>query len=104
MIYFDNLMWNRERIEHLTGFVPKLEIYVPVDQRVYGYYTLPILYGDTLVARIEPKMDRKEKKLIIRGYWNEDSFKETEEYRDRLERNVENFAAFHGAEEIEWLS
>jgi uncharacterized protein YcaQ len=104
MIYFDNMMWNRERVEHLTGFVPKLEIYVPTDKRVYGYYTLPILYGDTLVARIEPKMDRKEKKLIIRGYWKEEGFNETDDYRDKLERNVENFAAFHGADEIEWLS
>lgn len=104
MIYFDNMMWNRERVEHLTGFVPKLEIYVPTDERVYGYYTLPVLYRDTLVARIEPKMDRKEKKLIIRGYWKEEGFIETEEYRDKLERNVENFAAFHGAEEIEGLS
>lgn len=104
MIYFDNMMWNRERVEHLTGFVPKLEIYVPTDQRVYGYYTLPVLFGDTLVARIEPKMDRKEKKLIIRGYWKEEGFNETDDYRDKLERNVENFAAFHGADEIEWLS
>jgi len=104
MIYFDNMMWNRERVEHLTGFVPKLEIYVPIDQRVYGYYTLPVLFGDTLVARIEPKMDRKEKKLIIRGYWKEEDFKETDDYSDKLERNVENFAAFHGADEIEWLS
>lgn len=104
LIYFDNMMWNRERVEHLTGFVPKLEVYVPAAKRVYGYYTLPVLYGDTLVARIEPKMERKEKKLIIRGYWKEDWFKETDEYGDKLERNVENFAAFHGAEEIEWLS
>ena len=104
LIYFDNMMWNRERVHHLTGFVSKLEIYVPTAQRVYGYYTLPVLYGDKLVARIEPKMDRKEKKLIIRGYWKEEGFNETDEYRDKLERNVENFAAFHGADEIEWLS
>jgi uncharacterized protein YcaQ len=102
-VYFDNMMWNRERIEHLTGFVPKLEIYIPVDQRVYGYYTLPILYGDTLVSRIEPKMNRKEKKLIIKDYWKEESFDETKDYREKLERNVENFAAFHGANKIEWL-
>ncbi len=103
LIYFDNMMWRRERVELLTGFVPKLEIYIPAAKRKYGYYTLPVLYGDTLVARIEPKMERKEKKLIIRGYWSEEGFKETDGYRDKLERNVENFAAFHGAEEIEWL-
>ncbi len=103
LIYFDNLMWNRERVQHLFGFESKLEIYLPQDQRVYGYYHLPVLYGDQLVARIEPKMERTEKKLIIRGYWTEPGFKETSEYREKLDRNLEAFAAFHGAERIEWL-
>ncbi|MBC8462971.1 winged helix DNA-binding domain-containing protein, partial [Candidatus Bathyarchaeota archaeon] len=103
LIYFDNMMWNRERVQHLFGFESKLEIYLPKDQRVYGYYHLPILYGDQLVARIEPKMDRQKKKLIIRGYWTEQRFKETEEYREKRDRNLEDFAAFHGAEKIEWL-
>ena len=103
LVYFDNMMWNRERVQHLFGFESKLEIYLPQDQRVYGYYHLPVLYGDQLVARIEPKMDRKEKKLIIRGYWTEPGFNETEEYTEKLERNLSTFAAFHEAEEIEWL-
>jgi uncharacterized protein YcaQ len=103
LIYFDNLMWNRERVQHLFGFESKLEIYLPQNQRVYGYYHLPVLYGDQLVARIEPKMDRKEKKLIIRGYWTEPGFNETEEYKEKLDRTLEDFAAFHGAETIEWL-
>ena len=96
-------MWNRERVQHLFGFESKLEIYLPKEQRVYGYYHLPVLYGDQLVARIEPKMDRKEKKLIIRGYWTEPGFTETDEYREKLEKNLADFAAFHGAELIEWL-
>jgi len=103
MIYFDNFMWNRDRIQRLFGFESKLEIYIPVDQRVYGYYHLPVIYGDKIVARIEPKMNRKEEQLIIRGYWTEPGFKETEHYRDRLEKNLEDFAAFHGAKTIEWL-
>ncbi|MBT4321550.1 winged helix-turn-helix domain-containing protein [Candidatus Bathyarchaeota archaeon] len=103
LVYFDNMMWNRERVQHLFGFESKLEIYLPQDQRVYGYYHLPVLYGDQLVARIEPKMDRKEKKLIIRGYWTEPGFNETEEYTEKLERNLSTFAAFHKADEIEWL-
>jgi len=103
VIYFDNFMWNRDRIKRLFGFESKLEIYIPVDQRVYGYYHLPVIYGDEIVARIEPKMNRKEEQLIIRGYWTEPGFKETEHYRDRLEKNLEDFAAFHGAKTIEWL-
>ena len=103
LIYFDNMMWNRERVQHLFGFESKLEIYLPKDQRVYGYYHLPVLYGDQLVARIEPKMDRKNKKLIIRGYWKEPEFKATEEFREKLDGNLADFAAFHEAEKIEWL-
>lgn len=103
VIYFDNFMWNRDRIKRLFGFESKLEIYLPVDQRVYGYYHLPVLYGDKIVARIEPKVERKEERLIIRGYWTESGFRETEHYRDSLEKNLEDFAFFHGAKSIEWL-
>jgi uncharacterized protein YcaQ len=103
VIYFDNFMWNRDRIQRLFDFESKLEIYVPVEKRVYGYYHLPVLYGDKIVARIEPKMERKEEHLIIRGYWAEPWFKETEDYRDKLEKNLEDFAVFNGAKTIEWL-
>jgi uncharacterized protein YcaQ len=103
LTYFDNFMWNRERIQRLFGFESKLEIYVPVVKRVYGYYHLPILYGDQLVARIEPKMDRRQNKFLIRGYWTEPDFEESEDYKDKLSKNLENMAAFHGTKNIEWL-
>lgn len=102
-VYFDNFMWNRQRIKDLFGFESKLEIYVPVKERVYGYYHLPVLYGDRIVARIEPKMDRSENKLIIRGYWVENNFTETEDYNNKLMKNLEDFATFHGTKTIEWL-
>ena len=101
-VYFDNMMWNRERIMELFGFERRLETYVPRDQRVYGYYHLPVLYGDRLVARVEPKMDRENNVMIIRGYWVEDGFEPTEDYEDKLSRNIEEFARFHGAEDVEW--
>ena len=103
-VYFDNMMWNRERITELFGFESRLETYVPKDQRVYGYYHLPVLYGDRLVARVEPKMDRENNVMIIRGYWVEDGFKPTEDYEDKLSRNLEEFTRFHGAEDIEWIA
>jgi uncharacterized protein YcaQ len=103
LIYFDNFMWNRKRILSLFGFESKLEIYIPKQERVYGYYHLPVLFGDKLVARVEPKMDRSENKLLIKGYWTEPDFNETELYRAKLESNLEDFAAFHGTKTIEWL-
>lgn len=100
--YFDNLMWNRRRIHALFGFQPKLEVYLPQDQRTYGYYHLPVLYGDRLVARLEPKMLRQEGKLLVRGYWTEDGFKATDDYESKLEESLESLARFNGADTVEW--
>jgi len=102
--YFDNFMWNRGRVHALFGFQPKLEVYLPVDQRAYGYYHLPVLYGDRLVARLEPKLERFESRLKVRGYWLEDGFKPTEEYRDKLEENLWSLARFTGADTVMWAT
>jgi uncharacterized protein YcaQ len=101
-IYFDSLLWIRKRVENLFGFVPKLEVFLPKTDRIYGFYHLPVLYGDRLVARIEPKMDRKNDILNILGYWVEDGFKPTEDYEEKLHKNLDNFAQFHGAKKIKW--
>jgi len=102
--YFDNLMWNRGRVHALFGFEPKLEVYLPQDQRTYGYYHLPILYGDRLVARLEPKMMRSEGTLLVRGYWPEEGFKPTAEYQNKLEETLGSLARFNGADRVEWTA
>jgi len=96
----DNLIWDRKLIRALFDFDYKWEIYTPIVERKYGYYVLPVLYGDALVGRIELVADKKAKRLDVVRYWPENGKEPDEAFRSLLRERLERFAAFNGCEEV----
>jgi uncharacterized protein YcaQ len=81
----------RGRAKLVFDFEYLWEVYKPVHQRRWGYYTLPILYGDDLVARLDPKLDRKTNTLHILGFWLEDDAPKDEAFASALANGLARF-------------
>jgi uncharacterized protein len=89
---FDRLIHDRDRTEALFGFHYRLEMFVPKAKREHGYYVLPLLEGDRLVGRAEPRFDRKTRTLELLGAWGDTS---------RLDEALGSLAEFLGAHRVE---
>jgi uncharacterized protein YcaQ len=101
----DPLIWDRRGLlRGLFGFDYLWEVYVPEAKRRWGYYVLPILYGDRFVGRIEPRLDRTTKALNILGVWFEPTFAPMDApgFIEALRDAVEAYRAFVGAETVNW--
>ncbi len=91
----------RGRAKKLFDFEYKWEVYTPVHLRRWGYYVLPILYGDRLVSRLDLKLDRPTMSLEIKGYWNEDHAPVTDlDFANALARGLIRFTKFLEAKKV----
>ncbi|MCF6136523.1 winged helix-turn-helix domain-containing protein [Pseudalkalibacillus berkeleyi] len=96
----DNLLWRRERISDLFDFDYKWEIYTPKAKRKYGPYAMPILYGDQLIGRMDPSLDRKNSTLHVRLLQLEPGVKKTSQLKREIRDALERFAKFNQVKDI----
>lgn len=98
----DPMLWDRKLVEALWDYHYKWEIYTPVNQRKYGYYVLPILYGDKFVGRIEAAADRKAATLVVRNIWYEDGVRPTKKLARAIEGACRRLAKFNDCVQIKF--
>lgn len=99
---FDNLIADRDRTEQLFDFYYRSEIYTPKAKRQYGYYVMPILQGERLIGRIDPKMDRKTKTLHVHAVHREPGAELGDEEVRAVAASIDELGRFLGAEQVRY--
>lgn len=90
----DNVLRDREMVKKLFGFEYRWEVYTPVVKRKYGYYVLPVLYGNQFIARFEPEKTKKDTPFTIKNWWWESDITVTEEMLEQIHHALQNFAEY----------
>ncbi len=97
----DNLTWDRRFLEEMFDFYYRWEVYTPAAKRQYGYYVLPVLYGDRFVARFDPGRDKQNGALVIKNWWWESGVVPSERMQAELCQCFLRFLDYLGAAQIQ---
>lgn len=97
---FDNAVIKRRRIQQLFDSDYQIECYVPDQKRRFGYYCLPILYGNEIVGRLDPKADRKNRQFIVKGMFLEKPVRDMDDFYAKLALKLYDVAAFNACDSI----
>ena len=97
---FDNLIIQRDRTKRLFDLDYAIECYLPEHKREYGYFVLPILWGNKFVGRMDSKADRKTRKFIINNIVFEEGFNDFDTFIPQLKEKLNEFVIFNDCEEL----
>ena len=91
----DPLLWDKALVAALWDFSYSWEIYTPAEKRKYGAYTLPVLWGERFIGRIEAAADRREGILRVKKIWPEPGVRLTKRIQSAMDRRLARFAEFN---------
>ena len=97
----DPMLWDRKLVEAIWDYKYSWEIYTPAEKRKFGYYVLPILYGEKMAGRLEAAADRKAGTLVIKNIWYEPGIRRTKKLNAALDAAIRRLAKFNGCSQIE---
>lgn len=97
---FDNLICGRQRTNRVFSFDYNHEMFLPQNKRKFGYYVLPILWGDKLIGRVDPRMDRENERLLVNSVHAERGAPNDKEVSAKIGETIERLAEFLGADEV----
>jgi len=98
---FDSMAGNRHRLRRLFNFDYTIECYVPGPKRKYGYFCLPIVWGDRFIGRLDSKAERAEKRYVVHQLYLEPDVVVDEALLTALRTRLQDFAAFNGCDHVE---
>ena len=96
----DPMLWDRKLVEAIWDYHYSWEIYTPAEKRKFGYYVLPMLYGEKLAGRIEAAADRKAETLVIKNIWYEPGIRQTKKLNKAMDSAIGRLARFNDCSQI----